>query len=173
MNRAIIAGICLGLYWVSVMAELVAGCIAATHYWFGGVIVGIWVLAAFFIGVRLHEGLQSWIQRGRGRLRDGSMVHASGPLDRPFRAGEQHNGSGSEDYLTLDSLPIRPRPIAPLIDDPLADAILETMQCDPREDGWSGANYLSRHDPVRESRPCQKHSRPDPDCSECRFKDER
>lgn len=32
--------------------------------------------------------------------------------------------------------------------------------------------YLDRNQPVLDSRPCEKHERPEPDCPECRFRDE-
>ena len=35
-----------------------------------------------------------------------------------------------------------------------------------------GPPYLDRNQPVLDSRPCEKHERPEPDCPECRFRDE-
>ena len=87
---------------------------------------------------------------------------------------QMHGGAGSREApLSRESLP--PLPLYDeLVDDPLVNAVLLTgpLACHPRDDGWSGVSYLKRNQPVRGSRPCPKHARPHPECTQCRFSDE-
>ena len=148
--REYVAGSALGIYWVSVIGQIIAGCIVASHYWWGGLAVGVWTFASFFVGLRFYDALTIWVQRGRRASSEG-VVQPFAPLDLISQQQQQSGGSPLDIGAGRHSPP------------------------DPRDDGWGGWVRMSDHSriqPIYGSRPCAMHEKPDPHCDDCRFSDE-